>query len=172
MKKRVLLTSIIAIVVLALVCGLLAIPNQFAEFGNNAYSGYETIFAFKIIDGKNYHTDNYGGRPSVLGIISLVFILLGAISLAFTKKSKSLPVLGGVCVSLSGLFFLLMDLSLATIYKRKIALYWETYVVGGILLLLGIYLIYIGILYIREDKIGSKADSKQYSYLKSNKKEN
>ncbi len=173
MKKRVMLTSIITVVVLVIALGLLAIPGQFAKFGSYSYSGYETLFAFKVIDGKNYHTDNYGGRPSSLGIIALVLIVLGGLCLIFNKKSKALPLLGGICLSISGLFFLLMSLSLATIYKRGIELYWETYVIGGIVLLLGAYLIYLGIIYVREDKkITSQTKSQQYSYLKSNKKEN
>ena len=61
MNKRVFLTSMISIAVLAIACILLALPGQFASLGGSktAFSGYEVIFNAGYVDGINYLNKNY-----------------------------------------------------------------------------------------------------------------
>ena len=90
MNKRVFLTSMISIAVLAIACILLALPGQFASLGGSktAFSGYEVIFNAGYVDGINYLNKNAGGHASVAGIIALVLIVLSVVAFAFNIASN------------------------------------------------------------------------------------
>ena len=72
MNKRVFLTSMISIAVLAIACILLALPGQFASLGGSktAFSGYEVIFNAGYVDGINYLNKN-AGKGSLIEAFSL-----------------------------------------------------------------------------------------------------
>lgn len=173
MKKRVFLTSIITICVLVISCGLLALPGQFATIKNIPLSGYEFIFFYKDVDGINYLAKNVtDARASAAGIIGLLFILFALVCLVFNKKSSLLALMGGVFTALSGLMFILMNLWAVSIYhKTPVELSWVTYVIGGLFIVLGALLIFVGVKALKEENLLLNAPkSKQYSYINSNKK--
>ena len=175
MNKRVFLTSMISIAVLAIACILLALPGQFASLGGSktAFSGYEVIFnagyvdginisgieydfitaesCYEVIfnagyvDGINYLNKNAGGHASVAGIIALVLIVLSVVAFAFNKASNVLPLLGGIMNLVSGIIFLAMNLTMITVYSGKLTLSWTTYVVGSLLVLISILTIAISV---------------------------
>ena len=169
MNKRVFLTSMIGIAVLAIACILLALPGQFASLGGSktAFSGYEVIFNAGYVDGINYLNKNAGGHASVAGIIALVLIVLSVVAFAFNKASNVLPLLGGIMNLVSGIIFLAMNLTMITVYSGKLTLSWTTYVVGSLLVLISILTIAISVKALIDENHQLKAPkSQRYSYIK------
>lgn len=177
MKKRVLLTSVIAISILVLSICLLLLPGQFAVAGDranalNCLNGFELFFNFKINGDKNYLNENYGGRVSAAGIIILIITLLSIVATYFQKKSSSLTILAGALDCVIGLMYLLMNIwvKLCGYRYNLIYLSWVTYVNGAIILLLGAYLIYFGVRLYQEEVKGSLGQNAvKYNYLKEKK---
>ena len=165
--------TLIALAIIAVCVGLMFIPqfgllNAYKGKSNYTYNAYETIFYFTTRPYKNYLKDNAsGGRASAGGIIALIFLLLGAVSLGLSKKSSVLSLLGGLLVAISGILFLMTPLWMLIIYNGKITAGWLAYVVGGVLLLVGAFISYIAIMRLRDEKNElARPKSQQYSYLK------
>lgn len=172
MNKRVVFTSfnsmIVALAIMALTCIFLALPEQFASIQGIKCSGYEVLFNYKNIGGINYLNDNVGGRVSAVIFIILVLMVASAASLIFHKKDPTLTLIGGVLNAINGFLFLMMRIWLAVIYPSKaVSMNWVSYVSGALLLIIGGWLIYLGIREIinaKTEAIQKKAQS--YNYLK------
>lgn len=172
MKKNAFIASMVALALVVVAVGLLAIPFGFASKVPYDYSGFEVIFHYGLrdgIDALGRNTPN--ARASVANIIALVFAALAVVSYAFNKKSTVLSLLGGICSGLAGLFFLSNELWIAVAYKNaQLVLGWMTYVVGVILVVASVGTIFHAVKALNEEK--QVIETKQnYSYLKSNKKE-
>lgn len=170
MNKRVMLTSIIvALVVVVLTCGFLALPGQFAEIRGSYYSGFETLFNYaKKGDTINYLHDNVGGRVSVAYIFIIVFTLAAIASLLAHKKGSAMVIVSGSLFALTGLMYFMMRIWLTIVYASNInSMNWVTYVNGALLVALGAFLIYLGIkLYQQERAKLLETKAQKYSYLK------
>lgn len=161
--------TLIALAIIAVCVGLMFIPGFALLNKKLSYNAYEVIFYFSNRPEKDYFVNNTsGGRASAGGIIALIFLLFGAVSLGLSKKSSVLSLLGGLLVAISGILFLMTPLWLLIIYEKgKVVANWEAYVVGGILLLVGAFISYLAIMRLKDEKNElAKPKSQQYSYLK------
>ncbi len=164
------LTSIIvALVVVALTCVFLALPSQFAEIRGSYYSGFETLFNYaRKGDTINYLHDNVGGRVSVSYIFIIVFTLAAIASLLAYKKGSVMLIISGSLFALTGLMYFMMRIWLTIVYGSNVnSLCWSSYVNGALLVLLGAYLIYLGVKFYQEEKAKMlETKAQKYSYLK------
>ena len=166
---------IIAIAVVAITFGLLAIPNSFAVVTRGYYqlNGYEWAFAFKFkeagVNGLRKAVPN--ARCSGLAIAAMVMILLSVPLNIIYKKSALYEFLAGLLLAVGGILFLLMTISGAVIYSGEYKILWVTYVIGALLLVAGAAVMYVSVLLLRDEKKALLAPkSQEYSYL--NKNEN
>ena len=171
MKQRVISTSIVvALVIVALTCVFLTLPNQFAQIRGTFYSGFETLFNYGENGnaGFNYLHENVGGRVSVSYIFIIVFTLGAIASLLNYKKGSGLVILSGSLFSITGLMYFMMRIWLTIVYGVNInSMNWVTYVNGALLLLLGAWLIYLGVKSYQEEKNHlMETKAQKYSYLK------
>lgn len=175
MTKHIKTVSIVAIIAIILSFGILAIPNSFAIVNGNKFlelSGYEWLSAVKMIDGKNYLRANiHSARVSAAMIISFVFMLgsLALNGLVLKNRNRSINLLfTGIFTFVAGFIFLLTKLWAISIYPGKpVTIYWQAYVIGAVLLLIGLIQGYLSVLLIREEKKSYGANkSHEYSYLK------
>lgn len=161
---------IIAIAIVAITFGLLAIPNSFAVVtrGNFQLNGYEWTFAFKFIE-KDFNvlrkvTD---ARVSVQTVVALVFALLSVPLVIIHKKSALYELLAGLLLIVSGFMFLLMIISAHNIYGGECNILWVTYVIGILHLIIGGLLVYVSVLLLKKEKEALVSNKSQgYSYLK------
>ena len=171
MFKNTKLFSIIGIVLILVTVGVLFIP-QFVELKGVSYNGYNYIFCYHKVDGINYFASNALGfnskaKPSAAGIIALVSLLIAGASLLFQQKSSLLSLFGGLFLAIAGLLFVLTPVWLLVIYNTAIEAKWLAYVIGGILLAYGAFLIFLAVLRLRDEKNALSAPkSHQYSYIK------
>ena len=173
MQKRTKLVSFVALAIVVICLGILAIPG-FAKLTSNTatFSGYETIFHYANrpdikLDGNAIKAVIPGSKAMGIDIAALVFIAFALVSYAFSGKSTVLPVVGGAFSVLASIIFFSNALWIKTAYNKSnlITLSWSTYVVGGLLIVAGIATLFYGI----KDLIAEKntLSSKQgYSYLK------
>lgn len=175
MKNKLGLISIASIVVILVSFALFAIPGQFIRlYGFNdsvpgtSLAGYE--YFFHIIQGIGDSGTNQwfaDGRPSVTGIMVIIFITLALPCFVFYKKSTALPLLGGILEILSGFFLLMTTPFSHLIYKKLGALTasWVAYLTGALILLLGIAALAQSIVELRKEKVVLQSKG-GYSYLK------
>ncbi len=156
----------IAIGLIAVAFGLLAIPGQFFYYNSTtsgACNGYEAIFY-----ASEYLQNNATfAHASVGGIIAMSLAVLAVPFFFLVKKSSASYLLAGILTSVSGILFLAMKLWFAIIYRGNGAwdILWVTYVIGALLVIAGGLSIYCSIILLREEKVAPLKD-KSYSYLK------
>lgn len=172
MKNKLGLVSFASIVVILITFGLLAIPGQYIGLSKvhtqgTTLAGYEYIFHVIRDIGSTANPYFSSGRPSVTGIIAIVFIALAAASFVFYKKSTALPLLGGILELVAGFFFLMTTPFSHLIYKQRsdLSAGFVPYVVGSLLVVLGIAAIVFSILELRKEKVVLETKG-GYSYLK------
>ena len=153
----------IAIGLIAVAFGLLAIPGSFFRFDPHAYNGYQAIFYADTILQKNASF----AHASVGGIIAMSLAVLAVPFFFLVKKSSASYLLAGVLTAVSGILFLAMKLWFAIIYRGNGSwdILWVTYVIGALLVIAGGLSIYCSIILLREEKVAPLKD-KSYSYLK------
>ena len=179
MKNKLALVSIASIVIIIVSYGLLAIPGQFVGmFDSNgslinsagsSIAGYEYIFhcVHEIAD-KVENPFFANGRASVAGIMAVIFMFFACGSFVFHKKSTALPLLGGILETLSGFFFVMTTPFACLCYPKSISsirAMWLPYVIGSIMLVLGLAAIYFAVVELRKEK-ATLATKGGYSYLK------
>ena len=152
----------VAIGLIAVAFGLLAIPGQFFYCNAGNFNGYEAIFY-----ANTYLSDNASfAHASVGGIIAMSLAVLAVPFFFLVKKSNASYLLAGILTSVSGAMFLAMKLWFAIIYRGNGAwdILWVTYVIGGLLLIAGGLAIYCSIVLLREEK-SAPLKTKGYSYI-------
>ena len=174
MHKNIKLFAYAGIALILATVGLLFVP-AFARL-NDTYllSGYNFIFGFYYMKGNysfNYLAQNVlqqeDGKVSAAGIITLICLFFSLVSLVFHKKSSVLSLLGGLFLAIAGILLLCTPLWATVIYNGKVTAYWLAYVLGGVLLVYGGFVVYLAIMILRDEKNElSKPKSQQYSYLK------
>ena len=153
----------IAIGLIAVAFGLLAIPQSFFAYNAGKFNGYEAIFY-----ANTYLEDNATfAHASVGGIIAMSLAVLAVPFFFLVKKSSASYLLAGILTSVSGILFLAMKLWFAIIYRGNGAwdILWVTYVIGALLVIAGGLSIYCSIILLKEEKVAPLKD-KSYSYLK------
>ncbi len=165
------LTSIVvALVVVALTCVFLTLPNQFAQIRGTYYSGFETLFNYGENGnaGFNYLHENVGGRVSAAYILIIIFTIGAIASLLANEKGSAMVIISGSLFALTGLMYFMMRIWLTNIYSSNVnSMSWVTYVNGALLVLLGAWLIYLGIKTYQDEKTQLMENKAQkYSYLK------
>ena len=171
LKRKVLLTGLVSLIILAVSFGLLAIP-QFMQFNGKlqySASGYEFFF--------NCASDLYNGatRPtsvSGLGIACIVVMGLAVVSsvvaVLFSKEGSAFILFGGLLNVAAAIMFFCMSLSRDKVYDKFRSLVdvgWVTYVIGGLLMLAGLLCLYVSVRLILQEK-KAIATKQSYSYLK------
>ncbi len=162
---------VISLVVIVLALAALFIPQSFVNFQGSAersYSGIEAIFNFNwpINSEWGWLKNNIKGRASAAGIIFIILSVFAFLSYAFSKKSNSLKLFGGILNTLDGIILLSMELWMLIVYPQKAAVVlWMPYVFGALLLIIGALGIYGAIIDLKEEKY-QVYSKKGYSYLK------
>lgn len=176
--------GIAAIVVSLLLCLL---PGQFVDLKtpfNHAYnkmSGYEFFFNTVIRDGETVHPFiNHEAIALPAAIAIFVLALLTIVALVFYKKSSILPLLAGMMLIAIAVLFFAMEASVQNIYHIKwtdtyqgkeqviSTVKWVAYFNGTIITLAGAYIIYKGVLAMKDEIKHPQQETKgnYYSYLK------
>ena len=177
MHKNLKMYSYVGLALIALTVGLLFVPGFIRGYflGVKSLSGYNFIFGYYKYGGINYLAKNVLGQDkghvSGFGITSLVFLLLAAASLVFQSKSSILSFFGGLFIALTGVIYLMTPVWCLSVYSGKVEAFWLAYVLGGILLAYGAFLIFLAVLRLKEEKdVLATPKSHQYSYLKKDNK--
>lgn len=171
MHKNIKLFAYAGIALILATVGLLFVPAFANLFGYTHLSGYNFIFGYLEKGGINYLAKNAlgqdDGKVSAAGIITLICLFFSLVSLVFHKKSSVLSLLGGLFLAIAGILLLCTPLWATVIYNGKVTAYWLAYVLGGVLLVYGGFVVYLAIMILRDEKNElSKPKSQQYSYLK------
>ena len=153
----------VAIGLIVLAFGLLAIPGSFFTYAPRSYNGYQAIFYADTLLQENATF----ARASVGGIIAMSLAVLAVPFFFLVKKSSASYLLAGVLTAVSGTLVLAMKLWFAIIYRGNGSweILWVTYVIGALLLVAGGLAIYSSIVLLNEEK-ASPLKSKGYSYIK------
>lgn len=176
--------GITAIVVSLLLCLL---PGQFVDLKTpynpsyNKMNGYQFFFNTVIRDGETVHPFiNHEAIALPAGIAIFVLALLAIAALVFNKKSSILPLLAGMMLVAIAVLFIAMEASVQNIYNIKwtngyqgkeqiiSTVKWVAYLNGAITLLAGAYVIYKGVLAMKDEIKHPQQETKSnyYSYLK------
>ena len=174
MDKKVRLLAIASIAVIALVCGLLAIPQFILpvykiEGWLEPISGYQ--FFFHAVS-TNYEKNSHMNGVSGLGIASIVLMALALVSYLFSKKTSALVMLGGLLNIATAILFFCMEASKKHVYGTGYSLVnvgWIAYVVGALFILNGLVAVYVSVKTMMGEKKQITEQKNSYSYLKKNR---
>ena len=178
---------VFAFVVVVLAFVFLALPGQFAHFGKNAdsflykLSGYQFIFAKgkNSITGKLI-TDTYKNIKVIKqGVTIIVMLGLSLVGLLFSKKSSFVALLTSIILIVVAILFFTISVAGAKVYTNpvfqpadkkigeKYSLYlWVPYVLGGLILIAGGFMLYRTILVLRDEvKHPVQQKGPSYNYL-------
>lgn len=171
MKNKLGLISIASVVVILVTFAFLALPGQYIfrpiVGQGTSLAGYEYIFHVIQNIGETANPYFSNGRPSVTGIMAIIFITLSLPCFVFYKKSTALPLLGGILEILAGFFFLMTTPFSHLIYKsyQDLQANWVPYVSGSLIALLGLAALLTSIFELRKEKVVLESKG-GYSYLK------
>ena len=172
MDKKVRLLAITSIAVIALACGLLAIPQFIVPVNYDSLgsiSGYQ--FFFHAVDTR-YETNSHMSGVSGLGIASIVLMALALLSYLFSKKTSALVMLGGLLNIATAILFFCMEASKKHVYgfgHTLVSVGWIAYVVGALLILNGLVAVYVSVKTMMGEKKQITEQKNSYSYLKKNR---
>lgn len=162
--------SLVALGILIVSIGLLFVP-YFYKLNTFQFNGYEFIFHFSAYGEYLIHDKAQNAQASGAGITALVFMLIALVSFIFSKKSSALSLLGGISITMSGIFFLVMQGWAVIDYKLPAGdtnqILFIAYVIGALQFLVGVIAIAGSIFKIKEEKV--EISKSTYSYLKNKK---
>ena len=177
---------VFACIVVLLSFGLLALPGQFAHYGplnlsskvaserfKYFYNGYQWMFATK-----EDVLGNQIGKPVAQAIAALVMLGLCVPGLLFSKKSSFVALLTSLALITVSVLFFSISAAGAKCYtggydfmpaedNAYYLILWVPYVIGGLLVIAGGFMLYRTILVMRNEvKSPTQSKGPTYSYLK------
>ena len=170
---------VLALVIVLLSFGFLALPGQFAHYGIDGFKNGHYTFKYNL-NGYQWMfgtvEDIFGnkiGKAVPQGIAAFVMLVLCVPGLLFSKKSSFVALLTSLAlITISVLYFTISVAGLKA-YPFEQAednayslILWVPYVVGGLVLIAGAFMTYRTIM-VMKNEIKSPSQSKSsYSYLK------
>ena len=169
---------VLALVIVLLSFGLLALPGQFAHYGfniatkaserwNHHLSGYQWMFGTYTTK----YTNSTLGGPVAQGIAAFVMLILCVPGLIFSKKSSFVALITSLALITISVLFFTMSVAGAKVYTEikpedYSFMSWVPYVIGGLTAVAGLLMGYRTFKVMKDEvKSPAKAKGPTYSYL-------
>ena len=171
---------VLALVIVLLSFGLLALPGQFAHYGLDSINGAKKTFAFNLggyewmFGTKTYsYSSTKIGTASAHGIAALALLGLCVPGLLFSKKSSFVALLTTLALITASVLFFTISAAGAKAYKTfhdygtgDYAYGWVPYLIGGLVVAAGLLMGYRTVKVMRDEvKRPSQSKGPTYSYL-------
>ena len=166
---------VLALVIVLLSFGLLALPGQFAHYAANGKNTFfHNLSGYKFMFGTAKDSlGNAIGKASAHGIAAFALLALCAIGLVFSKKSSFVSLLTALALITVAVLFFTVSAAGAKAYptfhafgKGDYKYGWVPYLLGGLLIVAGLLMGYRTFKVMKDEvKTPAKAKGPTYSYL-------
>lgn len=174
---------VLALVIVLLSFGLLALPGQFAHYWPDIYaggkqtykyymSGYQWIFNLEVVPKGLTDGVKIGKSAVPHGIAAIVLLGLCVPGLLFSKKSSFVAMLTSLALIVAAILFFTVASYGPKFYEfsqpdKGSRISWVPYVIGGLTILAGAAMTYRTVIVMKNEiKSPSQSKGKSYSYLK------